>query len=89
MLVDLMPISEDDNIDIPRAGLGLFKKYYHLEHQGIGHEGGDLGYAANMFYFPEIETSISYLVNYGTNGDSALKSVFEDFDLAIMSKLQD
>ena len=89
MLTELVPMWDDGAGDMTKVGLGLFKKYYLLDYQGIGHEGGDLGYAANMFYFPDNETLISYLLNYGTNGTSDLREVYEAFDKEIMARLQE
>ena len=33
----------------------------------------------SLFYFPHKDITLSYLVNYGTNGSSSLKQVFTDF----------
>jgi len=44
----------------------------------VGHRGRDLAYTSDLFYFPHKDITLSYLVNYGTNGSSSLKQVFTD-----------
>lgn len=46
---------------------------------GIGHKGRDLGYTANLFYFPNKKVLHIFFVNYGTDSDSDLKNVFRAF----------
>jgi D-alanyl-D-alanine carboxypeptidase len=46
---------------------------------GIGHKGRDLGYTANLFYFPNKKVLHIFFVNYGTDSDSDLKNVFREF----------
>lgn len=41
-----------------------------------GHRGRDLSYSADLFYFPEHNTIMALIVNYGTDGDSFLRPVF-------------
>ncbi len=65
-------------------GLGIFKDYIDgpfdpAKDYGLGHRGRDLGYSADMFYFPEHKTTITLLVNYGTDAESALRPVFLKF----------
>ncbi len=61
-------------------GYGLMKKFIERgENAGIGHSGRDLGYSANMFYFPSKDVSHIFLVNYGSDGDSKLRAVFKQF----------
>jgi D-alanyl-D-alanine carboxypeptidase len=70
-------VQEDDDY---YTGLGLVKKYTEKAHYGIGHTGKDLGYSANLFYFPGTDALMVFFVNYGTNGQSDLKQVFLDFE---------
>jgi len=61
-------------------GYGIQKSF--LEHGadfGIGHKGRDLGYTANLFYFPNKGVLHIFFVNYGTDADSDLKQVFREF----------
>ena len=46
---------------------------------GIGHKGRDVGYSANLFYFPGKGVTHILFVNYGTDGESNLRQVFYDF----------
>ncbi|MBK7342134.1 MAG: beta-lactamase family protein [Saprospiraceae bacterium] len=68
-------------------GAGMMKRYFNQpldsDNFGIGHTGRDLAYSANCFYFPEHQTICTFIVNYGTNGKSALREVFYDFQGAV------
>lgn len=68
---------EDDDY---YCGVSTVKKFTHKSTYGVGHTGRDLGYNANLFYFPEKNYTIIFFVNYGTNGNSPLKKVFQDFE---------
>ena len=46
---------------------------------GIGHKGRDVGYSANLFYFPNKKVTHIFFINYGTDGDSHLRQTFYDF----------
>lgn len=46
---------------------------------GIGHKGRDLGYTANLFYFPNKKVLHIFFINYGTDSGSDLKNVFREF----------
>ncbi len=61
-------------------GYGIQKSYLNRGiDAGIGHKGRDLGYNANLFYFPNKKVLHILFVNYGTDSDSDLKPVFQDF----------
>lgn len=61
-------------------GYGLQKSYMNNPvDYGIGHKGRDLGYSANLFYFPNKKVMHIFFVNYGTDADSGLKEVFREF----------
>jgi D-alanyl-D-alanine carboxypeptidase len=61
-------------------GYGIQKSYLDKGiNFGIGHKGRDLGYTANMFYFPNKGVLHIFFINYGTDADSDLKQVFRDF----------
>ncbi|MEZ5030973.1 MAG: hypothetical protein R2787_06220 [Saprospiraceae bacterium] len=47
----------------------------------------DLAYTGNCFYFPNRKTICCFLVNYGTNGKSALRDVFYDFQDALTDEV--
>jgi len=46
---------------------------------GIGHSGRDLGYTANLFYFPAKKVLHIFFINYGTDGKSHLRESFYAF----------
>ncbi len=61
-------------------GYGLMKSFLTRgTDAGIGHKGRDLGYTANLFYFPNKGVLHIFFVNYGTDADSDLKQVFREF----------
>lgn len=70
-------VQEEENF---YTGAGMIKKFTEKPAYGIGHTGRDLGYNANLFYFPERKITMIFFVNYGTNGYSSLKQVFFDFE---------
>lgn len=70
-------VQEDDDFF---TGAGTVKKFTQKAAYGIGHTGRDLGYSANLFYFPERNVVITFFVNYGTNGDSRLRPIFRTFE---------
>jgi D-alanyl-D-alanine carboxypeptidase len=71
-----------------RYGYGLMKKFISRgNNAGLGHSGRDLGYTADLFYFPSKGVSFSLLVNYGTDADSFLKEVFLQFENEILDLL--
>ena len=63
-----------------RYGYGVMKKFIERgNNAGLGHSGRDLGYTANLFYFPSKKVSHAFLINYGTDADSYLKETFRQF----------
>jgi len=71
-----------------RYGYGLMKKFISRgENAALGHSGRDLGYTADLFYFPSKRVSYSLLVNYGTDADSFLKEVFIQFENELIDLL--
>lgn len=61
-------------------GYGIQKSFLEQgANFGIGHKGRDLGYTANLFYFPNKGVTHIFFVNYGTDADSDLKQVFREF----------
>lgn len=61
-------------------GAGIMKDFLDREHAdteyGFGHRGRDLGYSADLFYFPEKQQTMILIVNYGTDGESKLRPYF-------------
>lgn len=76
--------------DYNRAnGLGIFKDFLERapEQFAYGHRGRDLGYTADMFWFPNQDYTMTYLINYGTDAKSTLKDVFLDFRKEIVDAM--
>jgi len=72
-----------------RYGYGIMRKFIEREPNAAwGHSGRDLGYSANLFYFPPVNgrpaVSHALLVNYGTDADSFLKEVFRQFQAELI-----
>ena len=67
-------------------GYGIMKKFISRGiDAGYGHSGRDLGYTANLFYFKNKKVSHAFLINYGTDGDSELKKVFQEFQEELLN----
>lgn len=74
--------------EINNYGIGIMKKFNNRGiNYGIGHSGRDLGYSADLFYFPEKKFFTNFFVNYGTDSDSYLRQVFRDFENEIMDEM--
>jgi D-alanyl-D-alanine carboxypeptidase len=68
-----------------RYGYGSMLKWIERgPDAGIGHSGRDLGYTADLFWFPSRNVSFTFVLNYGTNGDSKLRPVFREFEQALI-----
>jgi len=71
-------------------GQGTMKDFiegYPTDVYAYGHRGRELGYSADMFYFPEKGVTYSLIVNYGTDGDSKLRPTFYDLRKAIVNAI--
>lgn len=84
--LDLMQnyVQEDDDY---YTGVGIIKKFSKKTNFGIGHTGRDLGYSADLFFFPQRNIIMVFFVNYGTNGSSSLKQVFLDFESELVDEI--
>jgi D-alanyl-D-alanine carboxypeptidase len=61
-------------------GYGIQKTFLDYgDNYAIGHKGRDLGYTANLFYFPNRGVIHVFFVNYGTDSKTNLRQVFYDF----------
>jgi D-alanyl-D-alanine carboxypeptidase len=80
--IDSMQVFIQEDTDF-YTGLGTIKKFTDKADYGIGHTGRDLGYSADLFYFPNKKCKLIFFVNYGTNGKSSLKQIFRDFESEI------
>lgn len=87
--LDQMLTFTDPEGDSNRAnGLGIFKDFLERapDQFAYGHRGRDLGYTADMYWFPNQDCTVTYLVNYGTDAKSELRQVFYDFRKAFVDK---
>ncbi|MDF9797806.1 D-alanyl-D-alanine carboxypeptidase [Catalinimonas alkaloidigena] len=72
--------------DMNNLGVGIMQKFKNFSpHLGLGHSGRDLGYSADLFVFPtRNDRQMIFFVNYGTDGDSALREVFREFEKTLV-----
>lgn len=84
-------IAPDDPSPDLFLGPGMMKRYFNQpldsDNFAWGHTGRDLAYTGNCFYFPTRKTICCFLINYGTNGKSALREVFYDFQDALTDEV--
>ena len=67
-------------------GYGLQKTFLnHGSDYGIGHKGRDLGYTANLFYFPNKGIVHVFFINYGTDSKTKLREVFYEFQEELLN----
>lgn len=78
--------------DANRAnGLGIFKDFLERapDQFAYGHRGRDLAYTADMYWFPNQDYTMTYLINYGTDAKSGLRQVFYDFRTAMVDAVME
>lgn len=80
-LEEMTRITAEDLKDQEGYGVTIRKDFYDrpADEYGLGHRGRDLAYTADLFYFPNQDITMAYLINYGTDADSDLKPVFTAF----------
>ncbi len=65
-----------------QLGVACFKDFIDIgdpaKDYAWGHRGRDLSYSADLFYFPEHNAIMSMIVNYGTDGNSPLRPIFQE-----------
>lgn len=63
-------------------GVACFKDFVNIgdpeRDYAWGHRGRDLSYSADLYYFPMHQATMALIVNYGTDGDSPLRPVFNE-----------
>lgn len=77
----MLTFTKEDETYNRANGLGIFKDFLERapDQYGLGHRGRDLGYTADMYWFPNQDYTVTYLINYGTDAKSELRPVFFDF----------
>ncbi len=85
MLTFTNPVTEASRAN----GLGIFRDFLERapNEYAYGHRGRDLGYTADMYWFPEQDITMTYFINYGTDADSGLKQYFREFRKALVDAL--
>ncbi|HAD14593.1 MAG TPA: hypothetical protein DCF33_19380 [Saprospirales bacterium] len=91
MLDQMLTFGEPEGTTNKRLGLGIFKDFLERapDQFAYGHRGRDLGYTADMFWFPNQDYTLVYLINYGTDAKSELRQQFYDFRKEIVDVLMD
>ncbi|KAB2918874.1 MAG: beta-lactamase family protein [Bacteroidetes bacterium] len=86
-LDEMLTFNEEDPYIF--LGLGAMKRFSYKGDTkfAYGHTGRDLGYSADCFYFPNQKTTMTFIVNYGTNAKSGLKQTFLDFEDAVITEI--
>ncbi len=89
MLAQMLTFTDPEGTSNRANGLGIFKDFLERnpDEYAYGHRGRDLGYTADMYWFPEKDYTMVYLVNYGTDAKSSLRQVFYDFRKAMTDAL--
>ncbi|MFN8302453.1 MAG: serine hydrolase domain-containing protein [Saprospiraceae bacterium] len=73
-----------------RNGLGIIQDFFGRDKPdewAWGHRGRDLGYTADMDWFPNQDYTMVYFVNYGTDAKSELRQTFYEFRTAFVDAL--
>lgn len=86
-LQEMTRITAEDLKDQEGYGVTIRKDFYDrpVNEYALGHRGRDLAYTADLFYFPNQDITMAYLINYGTDADSGLKPVFAAFRREIVN----
>jgi D-alanyl-D-alanine carboxypeptidase len=84
IMMDFLPEDESNNL-----GVGILQKFKDFSpYLGLGHSGRDLGYSADLFVFPTRNDRLMiFLVNYGTNGETDLRTVFRAFEKELVLEI--
>ena len=85
LLAQMLTFTQQEGSSNRANGLGIFKDFLERapDEYAYGHRGRDLGYTADMYWFPAKDYTLTYLINYGTDAKSALRPVFYDFRKAM------
>jgi D-alanyl-D-alanine carboxypeptidase len=91
MTDQMLTFGEPEGTTNKRLGLSIFKDFLERapDQFAYGHRGRDLGYTADMFWFPNQDYTLTYLINYGTDAKSELKQQFLDFRKAVVDVMME
>ncbi|MDO8367500.1 MAG: serine hydrolase [Saprospiraceae bacterium] len=90
-LDQMLTFGEPEGTTNKRLGLGIFKDFLERapDQFAYGHRGRDLGYTADMFWFPNQDYTMTYLINYGSDAKSELRQQFYDFRKEIVDVMME
>lgn len=85
-LQEMTTISAEIPAESEGYGVTIRKDFYDRPNNGygLGHPGRDLAYTADLFYFPNQDFTLAYIINYGTDAQSKLRAVFDAFRVEIV-----
>lgn len=88
-LEEMTTISAEDLPDMEGYGVTIRKDFYDRspDEYALGHRGRDLAYTGDLFYFPEKDVTMAYLINYGTDAESGLRERFYAFRKALVDEI--
>jgi D-alanyl-D-alanine carboxypeptidase len=88
-LDQMLTFGEPEGTTNKRLGLGIFKDFLERapDEFAYGHRGRDLGYTGDMYWFPNQDITMTYLINYGTDAKSELRQSFYDFRKAMVDAI--
>ncbi|MFN0213190.1 MAG: serine hydrolase domain-containing protein [Saprospiraceae bacterium] len=87
----MLTFGEPEGTTNKRLGLGIFKDFLERapDQFAYGHRGRDLGYTADMYWFPNQDFTMTYLINYGSDAKSELRQQFYDFRKEIVDVMME
>jgi len=87
----MLTFGEPEGATNKRLGLGVFKDFLERapDQFAYGHLGRDLGYTADMYWFPNQDFTMTYLINYGSDAKSELRQQFYDFRKEIVDVMME
>ena len=87
----MLTFTKEDETYNRANGLGIFKDFLERSPNqfGYGHRGRDLGYTADMYWFPNQDITMTYLINYGTDAKSELREVFLAFRKEFVDRMME
>lgn len=90
-LEEMLTITSEDLNTMEAYGVTIRKDFLERapNEYGLGHRGRDLAYSADLFYFPNQDITMAYLINYGTDAKSELREVFFAFRTAIVDAMME
>lgn len=87
MLTFNLYMEKDSDRELGQGTMKDFIMRNNADEYAWGHRGRDLGYSADMFYFPEKGQTMILIVNYGTDGASGLRPHFYDLRTSIVDAM--